>query len=498
MLLKNKKNYWFTLVEIIVTITILIILWTIALISYESYSVWARDWTRITDMTNVSKGLLLYQSKAWKFPYPESYSTLTASWVNIRFQWIAWAWTLKVAWMWWIAQWSWRDPLSWKYYTLITDWSLKQYNLIWFLEKWDWITKVNSINKANAINNEWKIKKILWNDLWIIIDDDVPIHEKFVYGISIDILHTNNVFTIKFFSWDEVTWTWRVLFSAYYNRDKFLLQDKDIAKWDYSLVWYWDMVTTTTSWSLVVLKDFSKNNNKWVCYNWNTIISCWSQNWPYIQDWVMHFDWINDYVQINKNVYSNIMTTTIRVKPIILDWSWHWFFWYQSPLPETVPPYNNPSSLRPFNLRLAPDNLTLNWWFHYDSHDITATSLSNAHLTWRRCQDNKEYVYDENNRGNMSYYIWYRRNPPYVNLDINWHSFVRRDCRIRSATDPVTPQINTFNTFHTNFNYLRIGRVDNYFKWAIDEVRIYNRYLTDMEISTIYESLNIEDKIGIN
>lgn len=498
MLSKNKKIHWFTLVEIIVTITILIILWTIAFFSYESYSVWARDWTRITDMSNISKWLLLYQSKSWKFPYPESYSTLSASWLNIRFQWIAWEETLKVAWLWWVKQGSWKDPLSWKYYSLIVDWSNKQYNLIGYFELAEGVTYINAINSTNASVNEWKIKKILWNDLWIIYDGDIAVNEKFLFWINIDILHTNNVFTIKYFSWDEVTWTWIDLFSAYYNRDKFLLQDKQIAKWDNSLVWYWDMVTTTTSWSLVVVKDFSKNNNKWICYNWTTVVSCWASNWPYVSDGVMNFDWTNDYVQVNKNVYSNVMTTTIRVKPIILDWTWHWFFWYQSPLAETVPPYNTPSSLRPFNLRLAPNNLTLNGWFHYDSHDITATSLSNAHLTWRRCQDNKEYVYNKNETQKRDFFIWYRRKPPYVNLDINWNSFVRRDCRVRSATDPATPQINTFNTFHTNFNYLRIGRVDNYFKWSIDEVRVYNRYLTDMELNTIFESLNIEDKVSIN
>lgn len=493
-----EKKSWFTLVEIIVSITILIILWTIAFYSYESYSVWARDWTRITDMNNISKWLLLYQSKNSIFPIPEAYSTLTASWKEIRFQWIAWKSVLYNAWISSIDQWNWKDPLSWKYYTLIVDWGKRQYNLIGLLEKWDWISYINWINKAFTNSNEWTIMKIFWNDLGIIYDNNESIHEKYEFWIIIDILHTNNVFTIKYYSWDEITWTWNQLFTAYYNRDKYLLLDKEIAKWDNSLVWYWDMVSTSKSWSLIVMKDFSNNNNNWVCYNWVNIVDCWWTIWPSIREWVMIFDWVNDYVQINKNVYSNVITTTIRVKPVILDGTWHWFFWYQSPIPETVPPYNNPSSLRPFNLRLAPNNLTLNWWFHYDSHDITATSLSNAHLTWRRCQDNKEYVYNKNETQKRDFFIGYRRNPPYVNLDINWNSFVRRDCRVRSATDPATPQINTFNTFHTNFNYLRIGRVDNYFMWSIDEVRVYNRNLTDMEVNTIFESLNIEDKLANN
>lgn len=450
-------------------------------------------------MRAISKWLLMYHAKSGLFPMPEKYATITASWIIIRYQWVAWPSTLNTAWIWWISQWAWRDPKTEEYFTYTIDWEWQQHNLVWYFETTEGFGFNNFFLQANASYTWWLMKSI-WASLWMVYEENsnIPLHEQYPNWTTIDIRNSSTVYNVKFSYQDEIAWTWTSLYTAFYNRDRYMLSNKDLAQLDNSLVLYLDMETTTTSWSLIVMKDFSKSWANWVCYNWSTPVSCWASNWPYVSDGVMNFDWTNDYVQVNKNVYSNVMTTTIRVKPIILDWTWHWFFWYQSPLAETVPPYNTPSSLRPFNLRLAPNNVTLNGWFHYDSQDITATSLSNAHLTWKRCQDNKEYVYNKNETAKRDFFIWYRRNPPYVNLDINWNIFVRRDCRVRSATDPATPQINTFNTFHTNFDYLRIGRVDNYFKWSIDEVRVYNRYLTDMEINTIFESLNIEWKVSIN
>lgn len=52
-----KNNKGFTLVELIVVITILAILWTIAFISLQWYSSDARDSTRISDTASMNKVL---------------------------------------------------------------------------------------------------------------------------------------------------------------------------------------------------------------------------------------------------------------------------------------------------------------------------------------------------------------------------------------------------------------------------------------------------------
>jgi len=51
----NLQKRAFTLVELIVTITILAILWTIGFISLQWYSQDARDATRLSDIWNIKK-----------------------------------------------------------------------------------------------------------------------------------------------------------------------------------------------------------------------------------------------------------------------------------------------------------------------------------------------------------------------------------------------------------------------------------------------------------
>jgi prepilin-type N-terminal cleavage/methylation domain-containing protein len=86
----NTKKYtpfWFTLVELIVVITILVILWTIAFTSLAGYSGSARDSSRISDLTNISKGLDIAYAKTSSYPMPDSYFTVTYSGWNVWYQW---------------------------------------------------------------------------------------------------------------------------------------------------------------------------------------------------------------------------------------------------------------------------------------------------------------------------------------------------------------------------------------------------------------------------
>jgi len=66
-----NKVQWFTLVELIVVITILAILWTIAFISLQWYSAQARDTTRVSDIQNIKTSLELFSLNTWKYPLPD-------------------------------------------------------------------------------------------------------------------------------------------------------------------------------------------------------------------------------------------------------------------------------------------------------------------------------------------------------------------------------------------------------------------------------------------
>ena len=89
------KTKAFTLVELIVVITILAILWTIAFISLQWHSENARDSVRISDMKNIEKWLELMLTKRWTVSLPEDKVDIIANWTVFAYQWYAWKTTLQ-------------------------------------------------------------------------------------------------------------------------------------------------------------------------------------------------------------------------------------------------------------------------------------------------------------------------------------------------------------------------------------------------------------------
>jgi len=86
----NTHKQAFTLVELIVVITILAILWTIAFISLQWYSEDARDSTRVSDINNIKISLELFSLATWKYPLPDNSQDVTYSWSTLWNQWTIW------------------------------------------------------------------------------------------------------------------------------------------------------------------------------------------------------------------------------------------------------------------------------------------------------------------------------------------------------------------------------------------------------------------------
>lgn len=85
-----NKRAWFTLVELIVVITILAILWAIAFLSLQWYSKSARDSTRLTDIKTIEKSLELFALQTWYYPEPSDSWKVTFSGAEVRTQWLVW------------------------------------------------------------------------------------------------------------------------------------------------------------------------------------------------------------------------------------------------------------------------------------------------------------------------------------------------------------------------------------------------------------------------
>ena len=85
--LLKRKEAAFTLVELIVVISILIILGTIAFISMQNYTKTSRDSVRISDMSRMKTWLELFQIEAAKYPDPDGTTSITYSGSTVWTQW---------------------------------------------------------------------------------------------------------------------------------------------------------------------------------------------------------------------------------------------------------------------------------------------------------------------------------------------------------------------------------------------------------------------------
>lgn len=164
--MKNLKKHFkgFTLVELIIVITILAILATIGFISLQGYVSNARDWNRVANITNIEKWLTLFELKTWTYPEPDNY-----------YDWIIHTWWLSLSWeiivyskLWTVWEWVSRmiklsnkalDPLSETEYTYATTQDNTKYQISSVLENEMVYNPV--IQKAYA--NAWYNARVSWN-----------------------------------------------------------------------------------------------------------------------------------------------------------------------------------------------------------------------------------------------------------------------------------------------------------------------------------------------
>ncbi len=85
--MKTKTSLWFTLVELIVASSILIILISVGFYSYSQNLEDTRDSLRKTDIANLESQLKLYKQRRWAYPLPADRYNITNSWVIVALQW---------------------------------------------------------------------------------------------------------------------------------------------------------------------------------------------------------------------------------------------------------------------------------------------------------------------------------------------------------------------------------------------------------------------------
>ena len=418
---RNIVKKWFTLVELIVVVTILVILWTISFVSFQNYSVYARDSVRLSDGSNIAKMLWLQRAQGWKYIPSANFVEITANGTTILKQWIISEQLWATIWIYWELL----DPLTKQPYTYTTNTSYTKYQLLQILES----NELSSVVWENVLAElEGQVYNIEWNDLWIILDPQwIPI--QFTWN-WVDLFNTQDEYTAILNQNNSVVWTGSIL--------KWLV-------WWWGLVGYWDFDELSGTGFL----DRSYNHAEWVAKWWITIrewkvgnsayfngidweFVVWSIQWLWDSKWSPHS--ISAWLKVED---IDLDCGTNRCREWILQlwqpwgWSHHWLVWGFHGFPTQFWIWSWPQAI--------PQLVELEWY-----HVVMVFDWVNMEL------------YTNGN----------------VNVRNNEHS------------DDVISSLNIKNASLSVAK--KVSNAEEFYKWWIDDLRIYNRALTHKEIREIY------------
>ena len=281
-MIKLKDTQAFTLVELIVVITILAILWTIAFISLQWYSANARDSVRIANLTNMDKWLGILQAKDWTLPEPEWNTTqITLSGSTIMTQ---WEMTQSMAEQHLKMSWDIVDPAdsSNPIYSLSSD--KKKYQVALFLEaenlaysSRDRKYSVPTEILQNTHAADWKTFITKWNKLWIVLDDDeTPVNQQTWAPASLELITTTTNHKIYLDDTEIVEWQWGELSTVNHRLSCKRILETGWARsangWDWLYTinpsWndiqvYCDMTTEGWGWTMIWRSGDTCTTNFW-------------------------------------------------------------------------------------------------------------------------------------------------------------------------------------------------------------------------------------------
>jgi len=207
----QKIKLWFTLIELVVVITILAILSTVGFMWYSSYLPSARDTNRLSQMEELAKWIQTYTTRHSSLPIPDNQIEIKTSWNVIAYQWEGWANLLETIWY----NKDWLDPKDKVPFSYMVSSNRKAYQLMVMLETSQYNqTAFSIINKAWAVDYTKRYPKVFWDDLGILTDtNNNPIET--ISSIQndwfLDVVDTTDTYIAHISDELTVIWTWTVL-----------------------------------------------------------------------------------------------------------------------------------------------------------------------------------------------------------------------------------------------------------------------------------------------
>ncbi|MDD2909249.1 MAG: FISUMP domain-containing protein [Candidatus Gracilibacteria bacterium] len=213
----QQKTTGFTLVELIVVIVILAILSTIAFLSFSSQSASARDSTRLSDMTNISKGLQVFSAISGRLPLPDDKIYIQASGATIGYQGYAGTNVLNIIKL----SAGGKDPLdTTTYYTYSTNLTQNKFQILGFLEDGTNISLSLSPDftksglgliyaEPSSYSGRYIITK--GDNIGILLDSSTWIPSQTLKS-SIDVITTTGTYIAQYSNKEKLTGTGNVLY----------------------------------------------------------------------------------------------------------------------------------------------------------------------------------------------------------------------------------------------------------------------------------------------
>lgn len=280
----------FTLVELIVVITILAILATVWFISLTGYATESRDAKRISDISTLNKWLQVYQTRNSIVPEPSETKTILSSGsINLITQWYAGEsvlWNIRVS--------DAKDPKDNVFYTYSTNANYTKYQLMGLLEN-NPTSQIETHTQQSYADYSNRYIYTKWQVVWVLtnLTNNTPIQE--LWNTTID-LQTD-------------TTDYQVIFST--------------------------SIITTASWETLYTEIITQTNNQWSIVNEDTtpILTGWralDPNCP-IEDITIGtqtWAWCNSTLWTWIEYWQNVWD---------LEWEYnwtlsasYWCYWYDS------------------------------------------------------------------------------------------------------------------------------------------------------------------------
>jgi prepilin-type N-terminal cleavage/methylation domain-containing protein len=219
--MQSQNKSAFTLVELIVVITILTILWTIAFISLLGYGLVARDTVRVSDLQSITKVIELYKLQEWFYPPVSNPINVTFSGSTIWQQGSFWDETRKFAKR--ISEVP-VDPLTFNEFAYSRTLGTQEYQLWAIIEKESSLSYTNYLlpqaQAADGILSSFATTVVKWNyngkfithkdedDIYILWVPSILANE--ITDITLQEIHANQSFVYEWGPTAPATYSWAV------------------------------------------------------------------------------------------------------------------------------------------------------------------------------------------------------------------------------------------------------------------------------------------------